>query len=149
MDVILLEKVGRLGVVGDKVAVKSGYGRNYLIPTGKAIFATADNVARFEQQRAELLKNAADKLAAARARAEALGNIDELVIKAVAGQEGRLFGSIGAKDVADAATAAGVEVTKSEIKMPAGAIRELGSYDIDVQLHADITQTVKVTVVAE
>lgn len=149
MDVILLEKVGRLGVVGDKVAVKSGYGRNYLIPTGKAIFATADNVARFEQQRAELLKNAADKLAAARARAEALGNIDELVIKAVAGQEGRLFGSIGAKDVADAATAAGVEVTKSEIKMPAGAIRDLGSYDIDVQLHADITQTVKVTVVAE
>lgn len=149
MDVILLEKVGRLGVVGDKVAVKSGYGRNYLIPTGKAIFATADNVARFEQQRAELLKNAADKLAAARARAEALGNIDELVIKAVAGQEGRLFGSIGAKDVADAATAAGVEVTKSEIKMPAGAIRELGIYDIDVQLHADITQTVKVNVVAE
>jgi len=149
MDVILLEKVGRLGAVGDKVAVKSGYGRNYLIPTGKAIFATADNVARFEQQRAELLKNAADKLAAARARAEALGNIDELVIKAVAGQEGRLFGSIGAKDVADAATAAGVEVTKSEIKMPAGAIRELGIYDIDVQLHADITQTVKVNVVAE
>lgn len=149
MDVILLEKIGRLGGVGEMISVKPGYGRNYLIPKGKAIFATPGNIARFEHQKAELVQASADKLSAAQARAGLLADIGEIVIKAVAGQEGRLFGSIGAKDIADAVTAAGVEVAKSEVKMPAGVLREVGSFDIDVQFHADVTQTLKVHVIAE
>ncbi|MGK2914995.1 MAG: 50S ribosomal protein L9 [Porticoccaceae bacterium] len=149
MEVILLEKVGRLGAVGDRVSVKSGYGRNYLIPQRKAIFATPDNIAKFEQQKADLLKEAADKLAVAQARATALAAIGEIVIKAVAGEEGRLFGSVGTKDIADAVTAAGVELARTEVKMPAGALRELGSFEIDVQVHADVIQTLQVRLIAE
>jgi large subunit ribosomal protein L9 len=146
MDVILLEKVGGLGNLGDKVKVKSGFGRNYLIPYGKAVSATAENVARFEARRAELEKAAADRRAAAEARAEKLAGLT-VTIKANCGDEGKLFGSIGTRDIAEAITATGTEVNKSEVRLPNGVLRSTGEFDIDVQLHAEVTQTVKVTVV--
>jgi large subunit ribosomal protein L9 len=149
MEVILLEKVGKLGAIGDKVTVKSGYGRNFLIPKGKAIFATAENVAAFEQRRAELEQAAAERRAEAEARAAKLEALGSVTIAANAGDEGKLFGSIGARDISDAITAAGVEVTKSEIKLPEGALRETGEFELDVQVHAEVIQTVKVIVVAE
>ena len=148
MDVILLDKVGRLGQIGDKVAVKAGFGRNYLIPQGKAIPATEDNLRDFEARRAELEAAANEKLGSARARAEQLAELS-VTIAANAGEEGKLFGSVGTKDIADAVTAAGVEVAKSEVRLPEGTLREVGEYEIDVQLHADVTQTFKLTIVAE
>lgn len=149
MEVILLEKVGKLGAIGAKVNVKSGYGRNYLIPTGKAIFATASNVAAFEQRRAELEKAAAERKAEAEARAAKLATLGTVTIAANAGDGGKLFGSIGTRDIATALTAAGVEVSKSEVKLPEGAIRDLGEFEVDIQLHADVTQAVNVVIVAE
>lgn len=146
MDIILLEKVGGLGNLGDKVRVKGGFGRNFLIPYGKAVSATADNVARFEAKRAELEKGAMERLAAAQARAEKLSGL-KVTIAANAGDEGKLFGSIGTRDVADAITATGNEVGKSEVRMPNGVIRAIGDYQIDVQLHSDVTATVTVSVV--
>lgn len=148
MDVILLDKVGRLGAIGDKVTVKSGYGRNFLLPQGKAIPATAKNVADFEVRRAELEAAAASKIAGATARAEQLAAL-EVTIAAKAGDEGRLFGSIGTRDIAEAITAAGVAVSKSEVRLPQGVLRETGQYEIDVQLHAEVIQAVKVAVIAE
>jgi large subunit ribosomal protein L9 len=148
MDVILLDKVGRLGAIGDKVTVKSGYGRNFLLPQGKAIAATAKNIADFEVRRAELEAAAASKIAAATARAEQLAAL-EVTIAANAGDEGRLFGSIGTRDIAEAITAAGVAVSKSEVRLPQGVLREIGQYEIDVQLHAEVTQAVKLAVIAE
>lgn len=146
MDVILTEKVGKLGSIGDKVSVKAGYGRNFLVPQGKAIFATAENMVEFEQRRADLERAAAGKLGEAQAKAEQLAAIGSVTITAVAGEEGKLFGSVGPRDVADAYTAAGVELTKSEVKMPEGAIRELGEYDVQIQLHSDVSLTLKVVV---
>jgi large subunit ribosomal protein L9 len=146
MDIILLEKVGGLGNLGDKVRVKGGFGRNFLIPYGKAVSATTDNVARFEAKRAELEKGATERLAAAQARAEKLSSL-KVTIAANAGDEGKLFGSIGTRDVADAITATGNEVGKSEVRMPNGVIRAIGDYQIDVQLHSDVTATVTVSVV--
>lgn len=148
MEVILLDKVGRLGAIGDKVTVKSGYGRNFLLPQGKAIAATAKNVADFEVRRAGLEAAAAAKIADATARAAKLAELT-VTIAANAGDEGRLFGSIGTRDIADAITAAGVSVTKAEVRLPQGALREVGEYDIDVQLHTEVTQIVKLMVVAE
>lgn len=148
MEVILLEKVGKLGNIGDKVAVKSGYGRNFLLPQGKAVPATADNIADFEARRADLEAAAEAKKASAEERAAKLAEIS-VTIAANAGDEGKLFGSIGTRDIADAITAAGVEVVKAEVKLPEGALREVGEYEIDVQLHAEVMQTVKLTVVAE
>jgi len=148
MDIILLDKVGRLGSIGDKVAVKAGYARNYLLPQGKAVSATAKNVADFEVRRAGLEAAAATKIAEATARAEKLAAL-EVTITANAGDEGRLFGSIGTRDIADAITAAGVAVTKAEVRLPSGVLREVGQYDINVQLHAEVTQAVKLVVVAE
>lgn len=148
MEVILLDKVGKLGAVGDKVAVKAGFGRNFLIPQGKAIPANAANIAEFESRRAELEAAAAEKKAVAEKRAAELAEL-QVVIAANAGDEGKLFGSIGARDIADAITAAGVEVAKSEVRLPEGTLRELGEYDIDVQLHVDVTQTLKLVVEAE
>lgn len=145
MEVILLEKVGRLGTVGDKVNVRSGYGRNYLLPQRKAIVATADNLANFEARRAELEAAANEKKAAAQSRAEKLAEL-VVCIGANAGDEGKLFGSIGARDIAEAITKAGVEVSKSEVKLPSGPLRETGEYEIDVQLYVDVMQTVKVVV---
>ncbi|RRJ82302.1 50S ribosomal protein L9 [Aestuariirhabdus litorea] len=145
MEVILLERISNLGNLGDKVNVKSGYGRNFLIPFGKAVPATASNVAEFEARRAELEKIAAEKRAAAEARAEKLSGL-EVTIEAKAGDEGKLFGSIGTRDLADAITAAGVEVDKSEVRLPEGVLRQVGEFEIDLQLHSDVTATVKVIV---
>ena len=148
MNVILLEKVGRLGNIGDQVSVKAGYGRNFLLPQGKAIAANAENVAAFEARRAELEAAAAEKKAAAEARAEKLAE-STVTITAKAGDEGKLFGSIGTRDLALAISEAGVEVAKAEVKLPEGTLREVGEYDIDLQLHAEVVTSIKVIVVAE
>ena len=148
MDIILLDKVGRLGAIGDKVSVKSGYARNFLLPQGKAVAATAKNIADFEERRAGLEAAAAAKIAEATARAEKLAELT-VTIAANAGDEGRLFGSIGTRDIADAITAAGVSGAKSEVRLPQGVLRETGAYEIDVQLHAEVVQTVKLNVIAE
>ena len=148
MQVILLEKVGKLGDLGDQVAVKAGFGRNYLIPYGKAVPATKGNVADFEARRAELEAAAAEKRAAAEARAEKLAALS-ITIAGNAGDEGKLFGSIGTRDLADAITAAGVEVTKAEVRLPNGVIREIGEFEVSVQLHAEVTQVVNVSVVSD
>ncbi|MCD8547071.1 MAG: 50S ribosomal protein L9 [Aeromonadaceae bacterium] len=149
MEVILLDKIARLGGLGDKVTVKSGFARNYLIPQGKAVMATKANLEMFEARRAELEAKLADQLAAAQARAAQIEALEKVVIASKSGDEGKLFGSIGNRDVADAVTAAGVAVNKSEVRMPEGALRYTGEYDIALQLHADVKTTVKVEVVAE
>ena len=148
MNVILLEKVQNLGDLGEQVSVKAGFGRNYLIPQGKAITATEANVAQLEVRRAELEKTAAEKLAIAEARKASLDSI-QLTIAHHAGEEGKLFGSIGTIDIAKAINAAGVEVTKSEVRLPEGALRHIGDYEIDVELHSDVLAAVKLTVVAQ
>lgn len=148
MEVILLDKVGRLGAIGDKVTVKSGYGRNFLLPQGKAVAATAKNIADFEARRAGLEAAAAAKIAEATARAEKLAALN-VTIAANAGDEGRLFGSIGTRDIADAITAAGVAVAKAEVRLPQGVLREIGQYEIDIQLHAEVIQAVKLAVIPE
>lgn len=148
MDVILLEKVGKLGDIGDQVVVKAGFGRNFLLPQGKAIRATAENVAEFEKRRAELEAAAAAKKAEAEARAAKLAELS-ITIGSNAGDEGKLFGSIGTRDIAEAITAAGVEVANVEVKLPEGALREVGEYEIDIQVHAEVLQAVKLSVVAE
>lgn len=148
MEVILLDKVGKLGNVGDRVEVKAGFGRNFLLPTGKAIAATQANIAEFEAKRAELEAAAAAKVSTAEARAAKLEDLS-VTIAANAGDEGKLFGSIGTRDIAEAITAAGVEVAKAEVKLPEGALREVGEYEVDVQLHADVISTVKVVIEAE
>lgn len=149
MEVILLEKIGRLGALGEKVSVKSGYGRNYLVPQGKAVYATAANTAEFESRRAELEAAQAATLAAAQARADKVAAIATVTISAVAGDEGKLFGSIGAREIADAITAAGGEVDRSEVKLPEGPLREVGEVSIDIQLHSDVVQAITVAVVGE
>ena len=149
MEVILLENIGNLGGLGDKVEVKPGYGRNFLIPQGKAVPATQDNVAKFEARRAELEAAAADTLAAAQTRGEALTSLDAVSIAATAGEEGKLFGSVGTRDIAEALTAAGCEVDKSEVRLPEGVIRELGEYEIMIQVHAEVTSSVAIHIVAE
>ncbi len=149
MEVILLENIGNLGGLGDKVDVKAGYGRNYLIPQGKAVPATEANTAEFEARRAELEAAAAEALAAAEKRAEALEALEAITIGANAGDEGKLFGSIGTRDIAEALTAAGCEVDKSEVRLPEGVLRELGEFEVDVQVHSRVTATVTIAVVAE
>ena len=148
MQVILLEKIGKLGNLGDQVNVKGGYGRNFLIPFGKAVPATKTNVAEFEARRADLEATAAEKRSVADARAEKLAALT-VTIEANSGDGGKLFGSIGTRDIADAVSAAGVEVNKSEVRMPEGPIRDLGSYDVAIQVHSDVVQTVSISVVAE
>lgn len=148
MNVILLEKVHNLGELGEQVSVKAGYGRNFLIPQGKAISATEENVAQLEARRAELEKAAAEKLAAAEARKASLDAL-EITIPHQAGEEGKLFGSIGTIEIAKSITDAGVDVAKSEVRLPEGALRHTGDFDIDIELHSDVVATVKVSVVAE
>ncbi|MFN4290819.1 MAG: 50S ribosomal protein L9 [Permianibacter sp.] len=148
MQVILLEKIRRLGELGDTVKVKSGYGRNFLIPQGKAVSATEANKKFFEQRRAELEKKQAEILAAAQARAEKLAGLT-VTIASKAGDEGKLFGSVGTRDIADAVTKAGVAIEKSEVRLPNGALRMVGEYDIAIALHSEVTGTVKIAVVAE
>ena len=149
MEVILLEKTRNLGNLGDKVKVRNGYGRNFLIPQGKAVPATEENVKHFAERRAELEKQANEKLAAAQARAEKVVEMGSVTISAKAGDEGKLFGSVGTRDIADAITAAGLAVTKSEVLMPNGAIRVAGDYEITLQLHSDVATDIKVSVVPE
>jgi len=148
MEIILLEKIAGLGNLGDKVAVRPGYGRNFLIPQGKAVAATAEKLAEFEKRRAELEKKAADDLAAAQARAETLGKLAVKIVQK-AGEEGRLYGSVGTKDIADAVTAAGVSLQKHEVRLPSGPIRQAGDYEIAVQLHSDVVAHVALSVVPE
>jgi large subunit ribosomal protein L9 len=149
MDVILLEKIGKLGELGDRVAVKAGYGRNYLIPQGKAVPATETNVVEFEARRAGLEASAAESIAAAEVRAGRIQELGQITIEANAGDEGKLFGSIGTRDIADAVTAAGVELEKSEVRLPEGALRELGEYEVTVHLHTDLDSVISLAVVAE
>ncbi len=148
MEVILLEKIANLGGLGDKVSIKSGYGRNYLVPQGKAVAATADKIKEFEARRAELEKIEAEKLAAAQSRGKALTKLD-IVISHKAGDEGKLFGSVGTQNIADAMTEAGVKIEKHEVRMPEGVIRQVGSYDIDINLHSDVVITKSIAIAAE
>ena len=148
MEVILLEKVANLGALGTKVNVKPGYGRNFLIPQGKAVPATKANLEAFEARRAELERQEAETLAAAQARAEQLATL-AVVIAAKSGNEGKLFGSVGTRDIAEAVTAAGVAVNKLEVRLPNGALRNTGEYKIALQLHSDVMAEVAVTIVAE
>jgi large subunit ribosomal protein L9 len=148
MEVILLEKVHKLGELGDQVNVKPGFGRNYLIPSGKAVSATVDNIAKFDARRAELEKQQQESLAAATARAEKL-NIVSIAISRKAGAEGKLFGSVGTIDIAETVTLTGVELAKHEIRMPDGPIRNTGEFEVDVQLHSDVSAIIKVSVVPE
>lgn len=148
MDVILLEKIAKLGKLGDKVAVRAGYGRNFLIPKGKAVPATAAKMAEFEARRAELEKTAAEAHAAAQAQAEAIGK-HLVTITRKAGDEGKLFGSVGLKDIADAAVAQGVNLEKQQVRLPSGPIRHVGDYEIPVHLHGDVVATLALKVAAE
>lgn len=147
MQVILLDKIARLGGLGDTVEVKSGFARNYLIPQGKAVMATKANVEMFEARRAELEAKLADVLAAAQARAAQIEALENVTIESKSGDEGKLFGSIGTRDVAEAITAAGVAVAKSEVRM-GNVLRNTGEYEVVVQLHADVKATVQIQVVA-
>jgi len=149
MDVILLETVGNLGGLGDQVSVKAGFGRNYLLRQGKAVPATAENVAEFEARRAELEAAAAAALTEAEKRADAINGASAVTIAMKAGDEGKLFGSVGTRDIAEAATAAGIAIDKSEVKLPEGALRELGEYEVAVQVHAKVMATLQLAIVAE
>jgi large subunit ribosomal protein L9 len=148
MEVILLEKIANLGNLGDKVSIKSGYGRNYLIPQGKAVPASAGKIAEFEARRVELEKAAAEKLAAAKLRADSISKL-QVVITHKAGDEGRLFGSIGTHNIAEAITLAGIAVQKNEVRLPHGAIRHIGDYDIDIAIHSDVIVTLPIKITAE
>jgi large subunit ribosomal protein L9 len=148
MDVILLQKVANLGGIGDRVKVKSGYGRNYLLPSGRATLATATNVARFEARRTELEKVAGDELQSAQQRAESLRDF-RLTITAKAGTEGKLFGSVGTNDIAEGCTAAGHKVSRSEVRLPNGPIRTVGEHQVALHLHTDVEVTLIVIIVAE
>ncbi|MCR4555032.1 MAG: 50S ribosomal protein L9 [Succinivibrionaceae bacterium] len=147
MEVILLDKLAHLGSLGDRVKVKNGYARNYLIPNKKAVMATEANIKHFEEQKEMYAKKIAEELAAANARAEKIASLGSVTISAVAGDEGKLFGSIGTKDIADALTNAGVEVAKREVHLNNGVLRAVGEYDIVIQLHADVKADVKVNIV--
>jgi len=149
MEVILLDKIAKLGGLGDKVTVKSGYARNYLLPQGKAVFASKANVEQFETRRADLEKKLAGVLSAAEAQAAKIVELAEITIASSAGDEGKLFGSIGTRDIANAITEAGVEVTKAQVRMPLGTIRETGEFDIAIHLHNDVDTSIKVIVIAE
>lgn len=148
MDVILLERVRNLGNLGDEVSVKNGYGRNFLIPQGKAVRATAANREVFESRRAELEAQAAGQLKAAEDRAAGLSEL-AVTIAARASDEGKLFGSVGSREIADAVTEAGQEVSKDEVLLPVGPLRSIGEFTVDLQLHSDVTASVTVNVIPE
>ncbi len=148
MEIILLEKIANLGAMGEKVDVKPGYGRNYLIPQGKAAAATEANVAEFEALRAELEKKAAAALAAAEARRDQLADTT-ITIAAKAGEEGKLFGSIGTADITQHLIDNGVSVERNEVRLPTGAFRQIGDYEVDLHLHSDVNVTIKLIITAE
>ena len=148
MEIILLEKIANLGAMGEKVNVKPGYGRNYLIPQGKAAAATPENIADYEARRAELEKASADALTAALARRKEL--LDKVItIASHAGEEGKLFGSVGTADIAHALTESGTAVERHEVRLPEGAFRMVGEYDVLLQLHADVDATIKLLIEAD
>jgi len=148
MEVILLQKIANLGDIGDRVKVKPGFGRNFLLPGGKATLATAENVAKFETRRAELEAKAASDLSSARSRAESLKDF-RLAIAAKAGSEGKLFGSIGTTDIAEACQQAGHAIERAEVRLPGGPIRTIGEHMITLHLHSDVDVEVPLTVTAE
>jgi large subunit ribosomal protein L9 len=148
MEVILLQKVANLGNIGDKVKVKPGFGRNYLLPQGKAALATAANLKKFEERRAELEKLAADEFESAKLRSGQLENF-RLSLTAKAGSEGKLFGSIGTSDIAEALSKAGIRIERSEVRLPAGPIRLVGEHHVKLHLHTDVVVDLPVDVVAE
>ena len=148
MDVILLEKVKNLGDLGDTVKVKPGYGRNFLLPQGKALPATKGNLKVFEARKADLLKKATDSLSAAKMRAEQLSG-KALTIKALTAEEGKLYGSIGVSDVVRAAAAAGIELKRSEVDMPTGPIRQIGSHPVTIRLHTEVEASITVAIEEE
>lgn len=148
MNVILLDSVENLGDIGDLVTVKAGYGRNYLLPAGKAALATPANIKEFEARRAELEKAAGEELAAAKARADLIRGM-QLVIPANVGPEGKLYGSVGPVDISEAFQKVGVEVARSEIRMPEGPIHEPGDFTIGVHLHSDVNVDINLKVVPE
>jgi len=148
MEVILLEQVENLGNIGDQVNVKSGYGRNFLVPKGKATLATPENIEIFKARRAELEAKQAEELGDAKSRAEKLEGL-VLEISANAGEEGKLFGSIGTVDIAEASTAAGNVIERSEVRLPDGPLRVIGEHDVEIHLHTDINVTIKINVVPE
>ncbi|NND36714.1 MAG: 50S ribosomal protein L9 [Gammaproteobacteria bacterium] len=148
MEVILLEKIDNLGTIGDRVRVRSGYGRNYLLPKGKATLATAENIAIFEERRAELERKQADEMAAAGARADQIGAL-RIKLLAKAGTEGKIFGSLGTIDIAEACTEAGVPVERSEVRLPDGPLRTLGEHEIEIHLSSDVNVNLRVEVVSD
>ena len=148
MEIILLDKVENLGGIGDKVKVKPGYARNFLIPQGKATRATAENIAEFEARRAELEARAAGVIGEAKARAEKITGL-RLVISAKAGSEGKLFGSVGTVDIAEAAEAAGVTIERSELRLAEGPLRMLGEHEVEVHLHSEVSVPIVVVIEAE
>lgn len=148
MEVILLDTVENLGGIGDKVKVKPGYARNYLLPQGKATRATAENIAEFEARRAELEAKAASVIAEAKARAEKINGL-KLVIQAKVGSEGKLFGSVGTVDIAEAAEAAGVVIERSELRLADGPLRMIGEHEVEVHLHSEVSVPITVTIEAE
>lgn len=149
MEVILLEKIRNLGALGDKVKVKPGFARNFLIPQGKAVFANAKNVAKFEQQRSELEKLAAGKHEQALARQQHFNSLPAITISAKAGEEGKLFGSVGTRDIVQALTKSNIQVEKREIRLPEGTLRKTGEYEITIELESDVTAIIKVNIVPE
>lgn len=148
MEVILLEKIENLGNLGDKVNVRPGFARNFLVPKGKAKYATPENLAEFEARRSELEQAAAQSLSQAEERRGALEGL-EVSITAKAGNEGKLFGSVGAADIAQAVSETGVKLEKRELRLPTGPLRVVGEYDIEVHLHSDVNTTIKVIIVPE
>lgn len=148
MEIILLEKVKHLGNIGDKTKVKSGYARNFLLPQSKAVLATKANIEKFNASRAEFEKRAADALAKAQERKTEFDNLS-VTIDAKVSDEGKLFGSIGIREIAAAINKAGKEINKSEISLPQGPIHQTGDYEINLQLHTDVTATVKIKIAPE
>ena len=148
MEVILLEKIRNLGTLGEVVRVKAGFARNYLLPQGKAVSATADNKARFEAERAELEKRMQEQLAAAQARADKIAGLTVRIARKI-GEEGKLFGSVTIKDVVDALKADGIELNKSEIHLAQGPLKEVGEHAVQVTLHPEVNLTITVSVVGE
>ena len=148
MEVILLEKVQNLGTLGETVRVKSGYGRNFLIPNGKAVPATKQNIENFESQRAELERVQADVQGKATIRAESLNEVS-ITLKRKSGTEGKLYGSVGTADIAEAVMEAGVELQRNEVRLPDGPFRQMGEFDVAIHLHADVTATIRINIVPE
>ncbi len=149
MQIILLDKVTNLGNLGDQVSVKAGYARNFLVPTGKAVPATKQNIAFFEARRALLEAEHTEAIAQAVLRATQINQLASVTLSSKAGDEGKLFGSIGIRDIASAVSAAGIAVTKSEVRLPHGVLRTLGQHEVNFQLHSEVYAKLNVIIVAE